>query len=125
MWAAFEKALSIPDPSYPALRQATIGDALTILVKTVQSAKDKGLKGTGGAKFNPEVVEVSPATSSIKVTIRDCLDTSGSRLVKATAGGAPYKDPPGGRQLTIAIVQRQDDGSWKVSSVGTRDVGSC
>jgi hypothetical protein len=125
MWAAFEKALSIPDPGYPALRQVTTGDARTILVKTVQSAKDKGLKGTGGATFKPEVVEIAPSTHPTKVTIRDCLNTSGSHLVKATPGGTPYKDQPGGRQLTIAIVQRQDDGSWKVNSVGTRDVGTC
>jgi hypothetical protein len=59
MWAAFEKALSIPDPGYPALLQVTTGDARTILVKTVQSAKDKGLKGTGGATFKPEVVEIA------------------------------------------------------------------
>jgi hypothetical protein len=125
MWAAFEKAMSIPDPRFPALLQTTTGDATSILVKAVQSAKDKGLKGVGGATFRPEVVEIAPAKQPTKVTIRDCLNTSGSHLVNATPGGTPYKDEPGGRRLAISIVERQSDGSWKVTGVGTRDIGSC
>ena len=125
MWAAYEEALSAPDPSSPALQQTATGDALAILTKAIASAQAQGLKGTGGATFDPQVVKLAPAKKPTQVTIRDCLDTSKSHLVKATPSGAPYKDTPGGKRLTIAIVDRQADGVWKVSSVGTRDVGTC
>ena len=42
------------------------------------------------------------------------------------AGGEARADTkPGGRQLINAIVEKQADGSWKVSDFGVHDTGTC
>jgi len=48
-----------------------------------QTVKDQGLKGTGEAVLAPRVTGAAPANNPTEVEITDCMDTSGSKLVRA------------------------------------------
>ena len=124
MWQAYDAAVAVPDPEYPALTRYATGSALHTLVSGLQSLKKRGLKGTGSVTVSPKVTAVSPIAAPTHVAISDCLDDAASHIVRAGPGPA-YSDSPGGRHLTLADVQRQSDGSWKVTGFGVRDAGTC
>jgi hypothetical protein len=124
MWVAYNTAVQVPDPNDPNLVKYASGTALKNLVNGLQSIKSQGLKGTGSVVTNPKVTAVSPTSAPTDVSLSDCLDTSGTHIVRAGPGPA-YSDSPGGRRLTTATVQRQSDGSWKVTDFGIRGVGTC
>jgi hypothetical protein len=123
MWDAYLRALAVPDPARPELARYAAGNALQTLVSGVREVKDRGLKGEGAFKTAPRVTDVAPASAPTKVGIRDCFDDSDARIVRASPGPA-HSDPPGGRRLCIASVERQADGAWKVTSFGLRAVGT-
>ena len=70
------------------------------------------------------ITEISPTNAPAKVGIRDCFDDGATHLVRASPG-SPYNDTPGGRRLCLATVERQADGSWKVTGFGLQGVGTC
>ncbi|MEV6932226.1 hypothetical protein AB0M46_48125 [Dactylosporangium sp. NPDC051485] len=124
MWRAYVAALTTPDPASPDLAKYATGDALKTLTAGIQSVKDQGLKGTGNVALAPKITAVTPTTAPTEIEITDCLDDSASQLVRASPGPA-YSDEPGGRRLTKATVNRQADGTWKVSGFGAQQVGTC
>ncbi|MFB9443043.1 hypothetical protein Dvina_51475 [Dactylosporangium vinaceum] len=124
MWRAYQTALAVPDPASSELAKYATGDALKNLTSGLQSVKDQGLKGEGQIVTSPRVVGAAPANQPTSVDLEDCLDDSGSKLLRASPGPA-FSDKPGGRRLTKATVQRQPDGTWKVTSFGAREVGTC
>jgi hypothetical protein len=124
MWNAYLKAVQVPDPTSPELARYATGDALTTLTKGLQSLKDQGLKGTGEIGVSPKITAFSPAGAPTDIDIADCLDTTQSHIVRASPG-SPYNDTPGGHRRVQASVQRQSDGSWKVSGFGVQAVGTC
>jgi hypothetical protein len=124
MWDAYMRVLAAPDPDSPELARYAAGDALTTLTDGVRDVRDQGLKGEGKFVVSPQVTEVAPASAPTKVGIRDCLNDGAARIVRASPG-PPYSDKPGGRRLCQATVERQGDGSWKVTSFGLQEVGSC
>ena len=124
MWDAYVRVLASPDPDSPELARYATGNALKTLTGGVRDVRDQGLKGEGEFTLAPRVTEVAPTTSPTKVGIRDCLDDSKARIVRASPGPA-YSDKPGGRRLCLATVERQGDGAWKVTSFGLHEVGSC
>jgi hypothetical protein len=124
MWQAYDEALRIPDPSSPALSRYATGEALRVLVSGLTSVKDKGLRGAGSVTVSPRVTEFSPAQEPVRVLVQDCMDSSGSRLVRASPG-PPYTDTPEGRRRCVAELRRQGDGSWKVTKFGLGAVGTC
>ncbi len=118
-------AASSQDPRAAAVQAAyATGNALKTLTSGLQSVKGQGLKGTGAVVVAPKVTAVSPASAPTDVSLSDCMDTSGTHIVRASPG-PPYSDSPGGRRLATATVQRQGDGSWKVTDFGIRGVGTC
>ncbi len=123
MWQAYQEAMAIPDPAYSDLARYAHGEALEILTKGVQSTKDGGLKGTGKVVLSPEVTSVAPVEVPTEVKITDCMDSSGSHIVRASPG-PPYSDAPGGRSRTTATVRWQPAG-WKVTSFGVQEAGTC
>ena len=123
MWAAYEAAIAVPGPTSPELARYATGDALASLVRGLTSVKDRGLRGTGKLTLSPQVTELSPVDAPTSVSIRDCFDDSATRLVRVS--GPPYSDTPGGRRLCLATVKRGTDGTWKVTSYGLREVGTC
>ncbi len=124
MWKAYQDALAIPDPAYPDLAKHATGKALTTLTKGLQSVKDQGLKGTGAIVVAPKITSFAPADAPTDIEITDCLNDADSHIVRA-GPGSPYNDKPGGRHRTTAAVNRQSDGTWKVSDFGVQGVGTC
>jgi hypothetical protein len=124
MWHAYQNAIQVPDPASPELARYATGDALTTMTKGLQSLKDQGLKGTGEIVVSPKITAFSPATAPTDIEITDCLDSTQSHIVRASPG-SPYNDTPGGHRRVQASVQRQVDGSWKVSGFGVQAVGTC
>jgi hypothetical protein len=124
MWGAYTDAAHVSNPASAELARYATGEALKTFTGGLQSLKDQGLKGAGSVVLAPQVTEVAPAAVPMKISIRDCVDTSGSSIVRASPG-PPYQDTPGGRRLTLATVEHQSDGSWKVSTFALRAVGTC
>jgi hypothetical protein len=124
MWQAYETVAQNPDPSQPDLARYATATALQTITSGLKSLKDQGLKGTGSVAHSPQVTNISPTDAPTEIEISDCMDTSASHIVRAGPGSA-YSDSPGGRRLCLATVQRQNDGSWKVTTFGVRAVGSC
>jgi hypothetical protein len=123
MWQAYDTALSIPDPKHPDLARYADGEALDLLTTGIQETKDEGLIGAGEAKLNPEVTSAAPVDAPTTVEISDCLDSTGTKLVRASPG-PPYSDSPGGLRRTTATVQWQP-GGWKVTRFAVQEVGTC
>jgi len=124
MWTAYAAAAAVPDPDNQDVKRYATDDALRIMTDGLRLLRQQGLKGTGTVVPAPEVVSSPPAGSPDQVSIRDCLDTSGSHIISASPGGV-YQDTPGGRRQCFALVHRQGDGSWKVATFDLRDVGTC
>jgi hypothetical protein len=124
MWQAYETVAQNPDPTQPELTRYAASTALQTITTGLKSLKDQGLKGTGSVVHSPQVTQISPVDAPTEIAISDCMDTSASRIVRAGPGPA-YSDSTGGRRLCFATVQRQNDGSWKVTSFGVRAVGTC
>lgn len=123
MWQAYQEAIAIPDPEYPELARYAQDSALEVLVNGLRSVQEQGLVGTGDVELNPRVTALILASTPPRTEIEDCMDTSGSRLVKQD--GSPYEDNPGGRRLATATAVQLADGTWKISGFAVRDVGTC
>lgn len=122
MQNAFLRASELGDPSYPDLANYAAGDALVRLTEGLKTNQSKGLLSRGEAVYHPHVESLSPSTSPTKASLRDCMDTSKTSRYKAN--GESYQDSPGGLRLVLAEVERIN-GTWKVTSFGVRQVGSC
>jgi hypothetical protein len=108
MWQDFVGAGRTSDWQSPALGNHATGVALQNL--------SRGL--------NPSVSSAEPADVPAKIVVTDCGDsTNWLKYQKDT--GEPAGDEAGGRRLINAIVEKQSDGSWKVSDYGVHEVGSC
>jgi hypothetical protein len=122
MQHAYLGATEAADPDHPDLARYAAGDALQRLRTGLASIRDNGLRGRGEVRFDATVQSLNPVSQPAKITIRDCMDTSASELYKVS--GEPYEDQPGGLQLVIATVEIID-GTWKVTSFGVHEVGTC
>ncbi|MDG4793615.1 hypothetical protein [Micromonospora sp. WMMD1082] len=119
---AYLKATETADPDYPGLAAHAAGKAYERLRDGVKSLRDKGLRSRGETKFSPSIVSLEPPKTPTKARIRDCMDTRGSQVYKAS--GEPYNDTPGGFRLVIADLEIVDN-TWKVTGIGIHGVGSC
>ncbi len=124
MWQAYNDAIEIPDPDTSTLPKYATGKALTTLVGALKSVKDQGLKGTGQLVLAPHVTEITPADAPTSIGIQDCYDDGATHVVRASPG-PPYQDTPGGKRLCVATVERQADGTWKVTQFSLGKVGTC
>lgn len=124
MWQAYNAAIEVPDPNNADLARYATGNALSGLVATLTSVKKQGLKGTGQLVLSPHVTGISPINEPATISVQDCFDDSGTHVVAASPG-ASYHDTPGGRRICVATVERQPDGTWKVTKFTLQGVGSC
>ncbi len=124
MWQAFTAAGRTTNPHYDDLARFADGDAFNVLVAGLESNKKQGLITKGDLVPNPQVTQMTPADSPDTASIRDCLDTTQATRVKATPGGSPFVDTPGGRRLVTATA-KNIGGTWKVISVVPMAVGTC
>lgn len=124
MWEDFVAAAATSDWQSPNLGRHATGLALSTLSRGLYADHYKGLVSKGSPTHNAQVSSVDPAEAPAKVIISDCSDSTNALKYRAD-NGQPADDGPGGRRLIKATVEKQSDGSWKVSSFGVQGVGTC
>jgi hypothetical protein len=123
MWHDFVVAGTTSDWQSASLGQYATGIALTTLSRGLYADHYNGLVTKGEPVLNPTVSSLDPATAPRKIIVTDCGDST--HWLKYRADNGQLDDTPGGRRLINAIVEKQADGSWKVTDFGVHDVGSC
>ncbi len=124
MWQAYTDSGRTTNPQYTELARYADGDALAALRAGLENDKQQGLIFKGDVVTSPQVTELNPADVPDTASIRDCLDTSGATRVKASPGGSPFTDTPGGRRRVTATAKNLN-GTWKVVSFVPLAVGTC
>ncbi len=124
MWQDFVAAGATSDWQSPKLGRYATGIALTNMSRALYADHYNGLVTKGEPTYEPAVSSVEPPDNPNKIVIKDCSDDSRWLKYKASTG-QPANDTPGGRHLINAIVQKQADGSWKVSEYGVHEAGTC
>ena len=134
MWADVQVAsqtLSIPatgsaapsptTPSYqnPILQQHLDGQALLTIEENLDTDESQGIIGLGAPVLHPTATDSSATT----VQVRDCMDDT-HWLEYYAATHTLVNDIPGGHRYTTATVT-DENGTWKVTQLDTRDDGSC
>lgn len=123
MWQDFVAAGTTSDWQSPKLGRYATGVALTNLSRGLYADHYNGLVTKGEPILNPSVSSAEPANDPKKIIVTDCGDST--RWLKYRADNGQLADTPGGRRLINAIVEKQADGSWKVSDFGVHDLGTC
>ena len=124
MWDGFAVAGTTSDSGSQLLGLHAAGAALDKLKRSLQSDREKGLVSKGKPVLDPKVSAADPADDPRKITITDCGDST-NWLKYRKDNGMLADDVPGGRRLIKAAVEKQPDGTWKVSDYGVHEVGSC
>ena len=124
MWDDFAVAGTTSDWQSPKLGQHATGLALTNLSRGLYADHYNGVVTKGRPVLNPAVSSVEPADNPKKIVVSDCGDSTNWLKYRADNGQLSDNEP-GGRQAINAIVEKQTDGSWKVSDFGVHDVGTC
>jgi hypothetical protein len=122
MQAAFAEASKTSDPDYPDLRKYTTGSALKLFQTALAQRKKDGIIARGGTINHPKVTELSPVDAPTKALVTDCMDTRNGSLYKPS--GEPVPQDKGGFRLALADLERSD-GTWKVTALAVREVGTC
>ncbi|WP_297537981.1 hypothetical protein [Amycolatopsis sp.] len=123
MWQDFVAVGTTSDWQSPKLGQYATGIALTNLSRGLYADHYNGLVTKGAPVLNPSVSSVEPPNDPKKIIVTDCGDST--HWLKYRADTGQLADTPGGRHLINAIVEKQSDGSWKVSDYGVHDLGTC
>lgn len=124
MWQDFVDAGATSDWRSPKLGQYATGTALTNMSRALYADHYNGLVTKGQPTFQPAVSSVDPPGDPRKIVVTDCADATRWLKYKAD-NGQLADDTPGGRHLVNAIVEKQSDGSWKVTEYGVHEVSTC
>lgn len=124
MWADFVEAGATSDWQSPSLGRYATGVALTNLTRGLYADSVNGLVTRGEPVLSPEVSSVEPSGDPTRAVVTDCGDSRQS-LKYRQSDGRPVNAGSGGRRLINAVVERQPDGSWKVTDFGVQELGSC
>jgi hypothetical protein len=107
-------AARVPDPQHPGLRNYLADPLLTRVRLTIRDLKLHGAVRIGAMSSNPTVTDMSLDAEPATVTIQDCLDTTGYRMIYAKTR-APVPGSGGGRYVATATATRYPDGRWLIS----------
>jgi hypothetical protein len=110
------KAESIPDPYHPDLKRHLADPLLTRVRLAISLAKENGALRTGTLISDPRVTTVSLDTVPATVTIQDCLDASGYKMVYAANRAKEVPGHTGGRYVATATATRYPDGRWLINT---------
>lgn len=124
MWQDFVAASATSDWQSSKLGRYATGTALNTLSRGLYADHYKGLVTKGEPTHSAQVSTVEPPANPTKGVVTDCSDSTNALKYRAD-NGQLADNTPGGRRLINGIVERQGDGSWKVSDFGVREVGSC
>ncbi|TVT52027.1 hypothetical protein FNH05_13675 [Amycolatopsis rhizosphaerae] len=123
MWQDFTAAGHTSDWRSPTLAAHATGTALTNLTRGLYADHYNRLVTQGEPVLNPTVSSAEPSDVPMEITVTDCGDST--HWLKYRVDNGQLADTPGGRRLINAIVQKQADGSWKVTDFGVHAVGTC
>jgi hypothetical protein len=124
MWNDFVTAAGTSDWQSPRLGQYATGLALSTLSRGLYADHYNGLVSRGAPTHSARVSSVPSSLNPTRVIVTDCSDSTKALKYHAD-NGQLANDGPGGRRLINATVQKQSDGSWKVSDFGVQGVGTC
>lgn len=124
MWEGFVAAAATSDWQSPELGRYATGLALSTLSRGLYADHYNGLVSKGSPTHDAQVSSVEPPADPVKVIVSDCSDSTNALKYRAD-NGQPADDGVGGRRLIKATVEKQSDGSWKVSDFGVQGVGTC
>lgn len=124
MWADMAAAAETSNWQDPRLGQHATGTALTNITRGLYADKANGLVTKGRPQNNPHVSSAEPASSPNKVIIADCGDDSQWQHYRVDNGQLANDGPSGHRQIN-AVVEKQSDGTWRVTDFGIHEVGTC
>ncbi|GIG88810.1 hypothetical protein [Plantactinospora endophytica] len=121
---AVRKAEQSGDPLDPQLRKYLADPLLTRVRLTIRDAKEHGAMRTGKLVSNPSVTAVDLDSDPATVSIQDCIDATGYRLVykkdkKVVPGSA------GSRHLATATATRYPDGRWLINVGASHEDQPC
>lgn len=124
MWQDFAAAGTTSDWQSSSLGRHATGTALNKMSRSLYADHVNGLVTKGKPALNPHVSSVDSPGEPSKIVVTDCGDST--HWLKYHADNGKLADSkPGGRQLINAVVEKQADGSWKVSDYGVHGVGTC
>ncbi|MFC6091579.1 hypothetical protein [Saccharothrix lopnurensis] len=124
MWASFATAGMTADWQSPELALYATGTALSTLTQALFGYSQRGILTRGQPVLTPTVASVEPEESPAKVVVTDCGDSTNWTEHYADTG-QPVDDKPDTRRRINAVVDKQADGSWKVSDFGVHEVETC
>lgn len=124
MWEGFADAGATSDQDSQLLGQHAAGAALDKLKRSLRSDREKGLVSKGKPVLDPKTSDVQTADVPTRVVITDCGDST-NWLKYRKDSDLLADDVPGGRRLIKAAVDKQPDGTWKVSDYAVHEIGSC
>ncbi|MFB6391762.1 hypothetical protein [Polymorphospora lycopeni] len=113
--AASKAAESVPDYQHPDLRKYLADPLLTRVRLAIRDVKDNGAMRTGSLVSDPTVTFVDLDAVPPTVSIQDCLDGTGYKLVYAKN----RKEVPGtasARYVATATANLYPDGRWLIST---------
>jgi len=115
-------AEGVPDPNHPGLRKYLADPLLTTVRVAISDVKEHGAMRTGKLISDPRVTAVNLDTVPATVTIQDCIDASGYRMVYAANRKKMVPGHTAGRYVATATASLYGDGRWLISAgVAHRD----
>ncbi|MFD2414834.1 hypothetical protein [Amycolatopsis pigmentata] len=124
MWDDMAVAAETSNWQDPRLGQHATGVALTNITRGLYADKANGLITKGRPKNVPQVSSVEPLSAPAKAIVTDCGDDSQWQHYRLDNGQSANDGPSGRRQIN-AVVEKQQDGVWRVTDFGVHGVGSC
>jgi hypothetical protein len=121
MWQDMAAAARTSDWQSSWIGRHASGDALLVISKSLYTDHLNGVVTRGAPAESPTVSSVDPPHDPTTVMINDCGDSS--TWLKYRNG--QLFDTPGGRRAITAEVNKQPDGSWKVTRFAVEALGSC
>lgn len=112
--AASSEASADPDPAHPALARYLADPLLTRVRDTVRDLETHGAMRTGKMISDPRVSALDLTADPPTVSIQDCIDSSGYKMVY-TESKKPVPGTAGGRYVATATATRYPDGRWLIS----------
>jgi len=103
-----------PDPTHPALRKYLADPLLTRVRDTVRDLETHGVVRTGKMVSDPRVSALDLTANPPTVSIQDCIDSSGYKMVYAKSK-KPVPGAAGGRYVATATATLYPDGRWLIS----------
>jgi hypothetical protein len=100
---------------HPALKKYLADPLLTQVRLAIRDAKEHGAMRTGTLISDPQVTDVRLDAVPATVSIQDCLDGTGYRLVY-TKDKSVVPGSTSGRYLATATAMRYPDGRWLIST---------